>query len=79
MKKGNEKFVRRQKEVARQQAQVEKRRKRAERDAERKSGGADDGIAAIQAAIDAGIDPRTLREGDDDGAALEAEDPEPAP
>jgi hypothetical protein len=65
MKQGNEKFVRRQKEVARQKAQEEKRKKRAER-AENPSRSGDDDVAAIQAAIDAGVDPRTLRDQEED-------------
>jgi hypothetical protein len=55
---GNEKFIRRQKEVKRQKAQEEKRQRRAERKAQGKSGGAgEDDVAAIQAALDAGLNP----------------------
>jgi hypothetical protein len=51
------KFYRRQKEVARQQKQKEKRLERASRRADREGAPADDGLAAIQAALDAGLTP----------------------
>ncbi len=77
--RGNEKFIRRQKEVARQKAQEEKRQKRVKREGAPKAAAGDDEVAAIQAAIDSGIDPRTLQaqatgmeikpvDGDDDAA-----------
>ncbi len=59
--RGNEKFIRRQKEIARQKAQEEKRQKRVQREGVPKAAAGDDEVAAIQAAIDAGIDPRTLQ------------------
>ncbi|HZS37150.1 MAG TPA: hypothetical protein VFF06_09995 [Polyangia bacterium] len=74
MAKGNEKFIRRQKEVERQKAQEAKRKKRAERHAEGKTSAADDDIAAIQAAIDAGIDPNSLRQEGDVGAGVEGDE-----
>ena len=64
MPRGNEKFIRRSKEVARQAAQKEKREKRAQRKAEGGGGAAgDDDVAAIQAAIEAGVDPKSLMAG----------------
>ena len=74
MAKGNEKFIRRQKEVERQKAQEAKRKKRAERHAEGKTSAADDDIAATPAAIDAGIDPNSLR---DESAAGEGDEEQP--
>lgn len=60
------KFYRRQKEIARQQKQKEKRAERASR--RERGAPADDGLAAIQAAIDAGLtpgDPGWPGQGDD--------------
>ena len=54
--RGNEKFIRRQKEVERQKAQAEKREKRAARKNDKGQAG-DEDIAAIQAALDAGLQP----------------------
>lgn len=74
MARGNEKFIRRQKEVERQKAQEEKRKKRAERKAAGLADPGDDDVAAIQAALDSGVDPTTLNanvEGEDGEAAGE--------
>lgn len=68
MTRGNEKFIRRQKEVERQKAQEEKRQKRAQRKREGGADAGDDDVAAIQAALDAGVDPRTLNTGAEAGA-----------
>ncbi len=58
MPRGNEKFIRRQKEIARQQKAEEKRRQKAARKSGTGDGGTpDDDIAAIQAALDAGLNP----------------------
>lgn len=78
MARGNEKFIRRQKEVERQKAQAEKRMKRAERKADPTKDGApgDADVAAIQAALDAGVDPRTLNTGAGEGGDETATDDE---
>jgi hypothetical protein len=57
MARGNEKFLRRQKEIARQQRQKEKRLERADRKSRRSGGAGDDDIAAIRSALDAGENP----------------------
>ena len=77
MTRGNEKFIRRSKEVARQQAQKEKREKRAQRKAAGGGGAAgDEDVAAIEALIQSGVDPATLMAGKPD--KVEGEDEEAA-
>ena len=75
MPRGNEKFIRRQKEIARQQKQEEKRRAKASRKTDGSSS-ADDEIAAIQAALDAGLNPGSAeaRAGEGDPGEDEAGD-----
>jgi hypothetical protein len=67
MTRGNEKFLRRQKEVARQKRQEEKRRARLARKDERPEGGTagDDDVAEIQAAMDAGLNPGSEKDRQD--------------
>lgn len=80
------KFYRRQKEVARQQKQKEKRAERASR--RERGAPADDGVAAIQAALDAGLTPGSPgwpgqedepTSGEDEGSSEESEEGQGSP
>ena len=69
MARGNEKFLRRQKEIERQKAATDKRVKRADRKAHRTGAAAgDEEVAAIQAALDAGENPGAADERSDEEA-----------
>ena len=60
MARGRESFIRRQKEIARQTKQKEKREARTHRGGA--DTGGDDDIAAIQAALDAGLNPGSAQD-----------------
>jgi hypothetical protein len=56
-REGNQKYLRRQKEIARQKKQEEKRKAKEARKAGGQGNAGDDEVAAIQAAVDAGLNP----------------------
>ena len=60
MAQGNQKFLKRQKELQRQAKQAQKRQEKEDR--KTRKGGPDDDIAAIQAAMDAGLNPGTAED-----------------
>jgi hypothetical protein len=63
MAKGRETFLRRQKEIARQKRQQEKRQAKAIRKAQGTAGkSGDDELAEIQAAVDAGLNPGSAKD-----------------